>query len=449
MRPTHSFVWFSLISAACAATPAAAQPSAACTLSGTSHADTVLNPAIGEDDAFLGSRSRGLPTVAFVLDTSDHMRRFPYDLTSQGVRSQGLKCANTLLNDLVYESNPCVDGKGQAVSPAPAGCDSVTHKPAGWGLGYQRTASGASVLRTYPAYDRDIPGLFSSTRYYVHDLGWGVNSTNVANANVYTTAALACAAGASGEEGECTSCVVSSGYYLPTSATARPVLAGNWINFYPPKYVVARKVLKDQFAALDFPSRNRMTMLTMSDTDRARCYSQRLDGTGMDANRDGARLIGNPTRFKPPCNQFAACMHNGSSGGGRSAFDNQVNGQNTLFTGPPTPCPNGVALPSSAPPGAQSVAMVPGSDGVCRGEYRDNSSARLGDAICAPYAESLLNAGQYLGDERLYDSLFPSSPAGHWRKPDFDLADGVCGASSCGCPRPVVIMIAGGSPDFD
>jgi hypothetical protein len=60
------------------------------------------------------------------------------------------------------------------------------------------------------------------------------------------------------------------------------VLKGNWINFFPPKYVIARKVLTDQFVALTTPVRIRQAMVTLEDAHTDNCYSNNLGATGFD-----------------------------------------------------------------------------------------------------------------------------------------------------------------------
>ena len=445
------------LSAALTASPAFAQANdTSCTIGGTSYAESVLSPSLGEDESFLGARSKGLPTVAFVLDTSEHMRRFPVDLTDPNVRAQGLGCSNLLLNKLTYDANPCVEGKGQAASPFPATCSASTLLPDGYGMRYNKDATGNNpVIRLYTPFDSDLPFLFQNTRFYVHDRGWGLDARSVVSTFVFATAQDACNNAGSGADPLCAQCVQTSGYYLPLLDTLPPVVSGNWANFNPPKYVIARKILKDQFAALDYPSRNRLTMLTLATQDAARCFSANNGNGGMDSSltgiRDGATLLGAPTTFKPPCNQFGNCLHSGAQGGGRAAFDNQVNGDTTIFTNPNGACPSDITSVPSGPdyPVGSRVTFIRDVDNVCRGTRLSPLGASLGRSICAPYAEALFNAGQYMGDLGLYDSFFTSGSPGKWRKSEFNNTDSLCPPLSCGCPRPAIVLLAGGKPDFD
>src|SRR5512133_2747384 len=80
---------------------------ASCSVNLSSFADTVLNPARGEDTEFFVS-SGGVPNIMLVLDTSSSMVRLPPDGASMGWGSFGSSygCSNTWANALKFNS-PC------------------------------------------------------------------------------------------------------------------------------------------------------------------------------------------------------------------------------------------------------------------------------------------------------------------------------------------------------
>src|SRR5256885_8718029 len=103
------------------ALPALAQSpvnNSSCSLPATSRKEGLINLPVGEDEGFFGSKSVGQPAIAFVMDSSESMRRLILDVTDQGVVGPALVagnppgptargCVNTQLDALIYAANPC------------------------------------------------------------------------------------------------------------------------------------------------------------------------------------------------------------------------------------------------------------------------------------------------------------------------------------------------------
>jgi hypothetical protein len=89
--------------------------------------------------------------------------------------------------------------------------------------------------------DTGFSNLFKTNQYYRY-LDWGDdNATADLSGNVCSRA---------NDVLECKTCVETKGYYLFADKTKitndkTAVFKGDWLNAYPPKYVVARTVLKD------------------------------------------------------------------------------------------------------------------------------------------------------------------------------------------------------------
>jgi len=457
--------------------PGRALAQASCTVASLARLESALNTSDGEDEDFLGAKVRALPQIAWVLDTSGVMRRFPVDLLDPETRAAGVGLApNTLLDALVYAANPCEDARGQALNPTPNTCQNGPPRiPDGFGMRYNRDANANAQPRTYAAYESRLGGaLFNPAMFYVHDRGWGqdsysvctscTNPTGTAGGWVFATSVAACAnaypiapqpfAGPTGaiEQAQCVTALGDPlrGYYLPSDPkNGPPVLKGNWMNFFPPKYVIARRTMVEQFEALTSPVRIRQMMATTEDEAAEHCYSSRLGNAGIDPLRDGARRIHSSTDFKPPCANVGCT---GGSGGGVPAFGNAVYNNNPQLFTSPTVAPV-VAVPPSNTPAGYTLTFAPRSDGLFDGEFVNNlDPTDRQDAFCAPYAEMLLNVGTYMGEYSVFDNDFifqdGTYPAGRWGKGGW-VGPEICPAATCSCSRPTMILLAGGDPGFD
>ena len=489
-------------------------PPLACASAATSLAESVVNPPVGEDVSFFASAATAIPTTVFVLDTSANMRRLAIDVTRDAVRRAGTGCSNTVLNQLKYRANPCRNGLNQVIPTAgmtaagAASCSGGTlpGSPKGWNLVYNPSNG-------YPPFEVETDAslkvspantdLFKGTSYYILDWGWARNANTVQAPFVYATPGASCSAAGlapgSPEYSACSSCLdgaatalnpnVGGGYYLHPTNPQIAVFRGSWLNFFPPKYVAARRILREQLSAMDnapaATSRQAVAILA-TDLDQAAgtrfgcfgpvndpafpsAYNPGANGTGTwDIWHDGARFLDTASTIWPPCSG-SSCTP--SRVGRRSSYASFYGDSPWLF-GSPTGAAAGVtdALTSGDLTGCPPVAGVKwstGPDGVCKGTYQNSfpggglgspfpASLNGTPAVCAPYAEALFNVGQYFSSPDTWSSLYgpgwqksPSSPS----VLNFDDRGGlnasVCPPGGCSCPQPAVVLITGGSPQFD
>lgn len=197
--------------AAFVATPALAQSAGACCLQSTSKLDALLNPPTGSDESFFTSGGVA-PGVMFLLGTNVTMQDYPVPLPTSGASG----CADPG----VIAAMSFVD----IASPLAALNGSIPADP-----------------------DPDFGGLqfFDKDKYYPTlnnrlQLGVGL-AANFRSTSGSTSAATACAVYGFGAA--CTTCLASKGWYK--GASNRWIVSGRVLNVAAPKFVVARKVLKD------------------------------------------------------------------------------------------------------------------------------------------------------------------------------------------------------------
>ena len=497
-------------------------PALACAANALSLADSVLNPPVGEDLSFFTSTS-AVPTVVFLLDTSANMRALPLDVTSAGVRSAGVRCSNAILNRLKYKANPCRNGWGGIIPTANLTTVAQTSCTGGLKPGYPKGWNAVyNPGNAYPPFEAERAwapenaDLFNGSKFYVLDWGWAPDTRTVQGGFAYATTGNACAAAGlapgSPDHASCQACLtgaaspldptVGGGYWLHPTDPSIAVFSGHWLNFYPPKYVLARRIVREQIQAMDAAGASRQALAVLAtDLDPAQTvgpgsggtairfgcygptdkpsnpdhYAPLHNGTGqIDPLRDGARFLDASSTLEPACSA-GSCTPSGSVS--RAGLATTLEGSGWLFSSPAGAGANLVDGTASGDvtgcPAVPGVRWRTGPDGICRGTYDSAlpvvkggatipspfpATLNGGRAVCAPYGEALFNVGQYFSSSGLYATLFPTSPSGGWLKSaagvyGFDEGSGVnasvCAPNTCGCPQPAVIMITGGSPQFD
>jgi len=195
-----------------AATPALAQSSGSCCLQSTSRLDALLNPPTGSDEAFFTSGGVA-PGVMFLLGTNVTMQDYPVPLPTAG--------ADGCADPAVVTAMGFVD----IASPLAALNGSIPADPdPDFGAGIQ-------------FFDKDK---YYPTRNNRLEIGVGLNS-DFRTTNGSTSAATACAVHSF--PAACSTCLASVGWYK--GASNRWIVSGRVLNVAAPKFVVARKVLKD------------------------------------------------------------------------------------------------------------------------------------------------------------------------------------------------------------
>jgi len=427
-----------------------------CSLPAQSRKEGLINLPTGEDEGFFGGKSIGQPSIAFVMDSSEHMRKLILDVTDPLVVGAALVpgnpasptargCNNIKLNTLVYAANPC---RTDHDAPTNQGaCNAgLPQKPLGtvYDPAYQ-----------YEPYADDNGVIFQDSLYYLHDDGWGTDMNNPISKPDATTACTAAGVTDPVENPACATCLDTKGYYVPLNISVspfykpevppKPVFKGRWLNFYPPRHVVGRHVFLQLFGYFQSQNSARQAQFrTISAADNAvSCYSNNT-GLAFDATKDGLTNMGpgaGTTKYRGLC-----------QGGPAQSYWNAVYGVQNMFGGP-TPCPAPLVapnIPADAPVGTTQIVF--NQDPVnlqCHGYFADGVGTLLGRAICAPYAEALLQAGSTLANSlSIYNNYFTTAPLNTW-VPIAGTADlGICGPTYP-CAKGVIILVAGGKPSFD
>lgn len=237
---------------------ALAQDQAACCMRGTSTAYSFINQQGQEPDEKFFTVRGAPPNIMFLLDTSDSMYGLAYG------------------THLTY-----VNGNGPARDPALSRCNNPV-------IDAYLTANGWDPAGNYPPPDLGVAGVaaplsdpgfpqhFNQSMYYVDNdpfgpgihYGWGemwadarlltnpIVTSDPGGPSTWHTFAPAAKRGAcdrTSNPAECIACVNSKGYYLDPAnwpgskaigAPPSDVFSGRFLNFYPPKYIQARTVLK-------------------------------------------------------------------------------------------------------------------------------------------------------------------------------------------------------------
>jgi type IV pilus assembly protein PilY1 len=262
-------------------------------------ADAALNPASQEDNQFFTTQG-GFPNLFFVMDTSTSMMRLPPNgPASLGVPATGTAgCGTTAAQGGLTSSAMLTAFDGRAYH-SPCGTAGAAYENIaylGAGTDYAQVAAacpyysqGSSALAYGPGFDPEFyatgsaltvgggkPNLFPSNLIF-HDTAtdtgaWSTTNTT-GNGWDFTTvypygstrrAGPADIATFCADQGTnsavCTTCLTERGWYYDGTVLSGTVdgvanvqypsiwYTGNYLNFYPPKFVVARKVVKDVVA---------------------------------------------------------------------------------------------------------------------------------------------------------------------------------------------------------
>jgi len=334
---------------------------ATCSVSASSLADSIVNPPKGEDTEFFVSTG-GVPNLMFVLDTSGSMRRLPPDGASAGwgtfepagnnTAGEGYGCSNTWANALTYAS-PCgtttLERSPFNPSPGLAPPDYAEAKDPTGKYCPHMISGNQPPATDKPGFDPDFyPTFFAKDRVF-HDTvlapvsasdGWTDSGTNPA---AEASIALFCDrfSAIPAKKTSCDVCMRDKGYFFegtyqtwaasPSCATTDDCrkhsqgtcikdstgiehngnndnsahcqiphvwFSGNFLNFHPPKFVMARKVLKDVLQSV---------------------RKIRLGLTRFNASGDGGTLV---EKLNPPCHMLGSPSNFDAN---RTAVKNAIN----------------------------------------------------------------------------------------------------------------------------
>ncbi len=207
-------------------------PAPVCSLIGTTYSDSVVNPPSGEDMPLLTQKSVP-PNVVILFDNSGSMNDLPCDFNGNG------RCVNTDSYEGVNETN---------ISTAAAGYNPTTTYPCPDPLDLDITPNADTLTGSQAT---SWPACFTSDRVYsfstTNTSAWNLVNLSTCSSNPTTirrSCRTICGAPTSCTGTCMTACVNSltnNGYYY--TGTSEYYL-GNFLNYYPPKYLIARRAIK-------------------------------------------------------------------------------------------------------------------------------------------------------------------------------------------------------------
>ena len=376
------------------------------------------------DSTFFASQSGQLPNVLFILDNSTSMLELPYDL-------------NPYPNSAWVSLGQTQDGCSPGVSPCTATSFAQTAASchANTFLEGLRDVNGAaySKAKTYPVPDPAFGSFFTQTNVYQF-FEWNTASPGgIANAGPVTFTAGTgtnpgtvggsvsgyCsgmdptpASGGSGGTGtgrwtmtqqqRCQQCIDEAGYFIAPGASTQDgnppsgqlVFLGNWLNFYPPKFILARKVVTDFIASQSSASAPVRIAVVTYDPNNVSAIG--LNPGGLRSG-DGGHFVS--SGMIPDC---------------------------------------GVTDWSGASAKSQQTALI--------AAVRNISWGSTSSPIATPLAETLFNVGQFFsGDDTFYTNTFGSS----WLKPEFKAPTNGSKPLCVSCQVNAVVLITDGQPYGD
>jgi type IV pilus assembly protein PilY1 len=425
-------------------------------LSNSAVNNRVQPTTVGNDDkgdvTFFASQSGQLANVVLVLDNSTSMYELPYDNASFPNSSWvnvGLPATPTngrTPNGCNFMGNAGTDPAcgGTQFSSTAASCANNNF------LKNLTDATGALYNKstTYAFPDPFFDGthgtgkFFQSTDVYsffewaqpanvavsvpggTTNVGFGI--TFVAGTGVGGTvnpycadSALSNAPGSGGRGGSgpgawsmtqqqrCQQCVDAVGYYIAPAATVNDndnghiLFTGNFLNFYPPKFLVARRALTDFIS--NQTKTSTPVRLGVVSYDPANVGSADVPGTGVGfvGRHDGGAFVSNG--MIPDCDV--------ATWTGSATID-------------------------------QKDALIRAVRGISFGD--------AANPIATPLAETVFNVGQFLsGDNKLYQTAFTGGSSDIWLKPGFTAPTGANKPLCVACQLSAIVLITDGAPFGD
>ncbi len=381
------------------------------------------------DVTFFASQSGQLPNMVFVLDNSTSMYELPFDVAAFpnsawvskgntpnacGNNTNGAKCSNVTF------------------SASTASCGGNTF------LSGLKDASGNPYNKntTYAPPDSAFATYFTNNNVYKF-MEWnttspggqangnpitftaGVGGTPVLNKGTVSAATGACANSsftnsASGglgnnawtitQQQRCQMCLDEVGYYVAPGSSATDqasgniLFKGNFLNFFPPKFILARKVLTDFITRQSStPTPVRIGVVTYDNSNVSFTDVPSVN-TGFNSRHDGGSFIS--AGMIPDCGV-------------------------TTWTGATTQ--------------TQQSTLISAVRGI--------SFGTLSSPIATPLAETVFNVGQFFtGDDKLYKTAFTPTSSTAWLKPGFTAPTGANKPLCVSCQVNGIVLITDGEP---
>ena len=247
----------------------------------------------------------------------------------------------------------------------------------------------------------------------------GVGGTPVLNKGTVSAATGACANSsftnsASGglgnnawtitQQQRCQMCLDEVGYYVAPGSSATDqasgniLFKGNFLNFFPPKFILARKVLTDFITRQSStPTPVRIGVVTYDNSNVSFTDVPSVN-TGFNSRHDGGSFIS--AGMIPDCGV-------------------------TTWTGATTQ--------------TQQSTLISAVRGI--------SFGTLSSPIATPLAETVFNVGQFFtGDDKLYKTAFTPTSSTAWLKPGFTAPTGANKPLCVSCQVNGIVLITDGEP---
>jgi len=397
------------------------------------------------DVTFFASQSGELPNVMLVLDNSTSMFELPYDV-------------GPFPNSGFVNAGKTPSGCGEPVptaNPNAAACSSVSFSTTAASCAantFLRNLKDASNTpydknATYPSPDPFYDGTHGTQKFFknndVYSFFEWASATNVAvsspggttnagpitfvpgtgvtgTVNAYCSDPILSNQPGSGGKGgfgsnawsmtqqqRCQQCLDEVGYYIAPAATANEgdtgniEFKGNFLNFFPPKFLIARKAVTDFIKRQSTTATPVRVGVTTYNPNNTNFRDNPAVGTGLHTRDDGGALIS--SGMVPDC---------GVTSWTGSAAQTQ---QQTLLTA-----------------------------------VRSISFGNIDAPIATPLAETLFNVGQFFtGDDQLYKTAFTSGSSTAWIKDAFTAPAGANKPLCVACQLNSIVLITDGAPNGD
>jgi type IV pilus assembly protein PilY1 len=396
---------------------------------------TTVNNDDKGDVTFFSTQSGQLPNIVFVLDNSTSMYELPYDVNP---------FPNSAWVTLGKTPNAASTSRFDSAANVQS-CHANTYFES------LRDANGNAYNKAtaYAPPDSAFTGFFDNTKIYKW-FEWAMSSTTApagtANGSDPVAALLggaatgtptaACSAmssstgsGGSGGSGlnawsitqrqRCQQCLSEAGYYIGPSAvtndsfltgssvTGNIVFKGNWLNFFPPKFIIARKTLTDFISRQSStPTPVRIAVVTY-DPNNVQYADLPSATTGLRSG-DGGHFI----------------LPTGMTAAGMVPDCNQTDWK-------------------AAATVTKQTNMLAAVRAISWGS---NANTFPGGPIATPIAETLFNVGQfYGGSNSFYNSTFGSQ----WVKAEFTAATDLTKPLCVACQVNAIVLITDGAPEGD
>jgi type IV pilus assembly protein PilY1 len=271
-----------------AAGPGSAGNDVSCCLNGNAVAQRLL-PSFGGDTSFFSSQSNDPPNVIFILDNSTSMYEFQMQVAS---------FPNTSF--IANGTTPSAANPNDMAS-----CHANPQLEAPNGITYSKSTA-------YPQTDPSFTSYFVAANYYKY-MEWTSSSPGGSTSAATACSGMSNGAGSGGSgtfagvpwsmtrRQRCAQCLDEAGYYVDPGTggsqndvqNGRYVFKGNYLNFWPPKFLVARKILTD------FVTQNNATRVGVVSYDPQNVQAMGI--TGAMQPHDGGLFVSNG--IAPGCNQ--------------------------------------------------------------------------------------------------------------------------------------------------